>query len=307
MNPLIAMLSRSRHEDYPYSSEFYIDNYLKNSLGYQDRYLRTFGHQTSEKFVDIYTEYNLNNFGYRDEDWHAPANILAAGCSNTYGVGVPYNGTWPKLLQNFTKKNVHNLSRPGSSIQEIIFQLFSYFKNFGNPETLLCLFPDPFRMQIPTKKNLSTVGGINKEDEISNLYLQHKTDTNISDRKKYLKIPYDYTETIPMEVPLFFSMKLIHILEQYCNSNNINLVWSSWDRNIKDVFDSLDLPFDNYYGNEELTMEAIEDSTCHSEYKDLFLQYFDQGQDIEYGIEYAHPGVHRHIHIAESFHKRLNQ
>jgi hypothetical protein len=309
MNPMIAMLLTDHdHEDYPYPSQFYVDNYLKNTLGYRNKNFTKFGHvRKSGSVVDIHTEYKTNNFGFRDEDWTSSANILAAGCSNTYGLGVPVNGAWPTILKSLTNKSVHNISRPGMSIQELIFQIFAYFKTFGNPETLVCLFPDPFRMQIPTKKNLSNVGGVNKDDEISDIHLNHKTNTKISDRQKYLKIPYDYRETLPMEVPLFFSMKLIHMLEQYCNSNNIKFVWSSWDINFRNVCDNVDSPFSNYYSNQEFTMRSIPEAVCHAEYKDLFLKYFDIGQDIEDGTQFAHPGVHRHIHIAESFYKKLNQ
>ena len=306
---MIAMLLTDHdHEDYPYPSQFYVDNYLNNTLGYRNKNFKMLGHERkSGSVVDIHTEYKTNNFGFRDEDWDSSANILAAGCSNTYGLGVPVNGAWPRILESLTNKSVHNISRPGMSIQELIFQIFAYFKTFGNPETLVCLFPDPFRMQIPTKKNLSNVGGINKDDEISDLHLVHKTNTKISDRKKYLKIPYDYRETLPMEVPLFFSMKLIHILEQYCNSNNIKFVWSSWDTNFRNVCDNLDSPFNNYYSNKEFVMSSIPEAVCHAEYKGLFLKCFDIGQDIEDGAQFAHPGVHRHIHIAESFYKKLNQ
>lgn len=309
MDPMIAMLSdRSRYEDYPYASQFYVDNYLNNTLGYKNKNCSEFGHDRGTgTIVDTNTEYKTNNFGYRDEDWRSSANILAVGCSNTYGIGVPIDGTWPKILENLIKKRVHNMSKPGISIQELVFQLFAYFKTFGNPETIVCFFPDPFRMQIPTKTNLSNVGGVNKKDEIGTVFLNHKTGTKISDRKKYFKIPYDYTDILPMEVPLFFSIKLIHILEQYCNSNNINLVWSSWDENFTYVCDNVNSPFNNYYSNKEFTMKSISDQTCHHEYRDLFLKYFDIGQDIEDDPQFAHPGVHRHIHIAESFYKKLNQ
>ena len=63
-----------------------------------------------------------------------------------------------KMLEDLAGKAVHNISRPGISIQELIFQIFAYFKTFGNPDTLICLFPDPYRMQVPVKKNLITVG-----------------------------------------------------------------------------------------------------------------------------------------------------
>ena len=314
MDPLIAMLpNTNNHEDYQEGADFYIENYLKNNLGNRGKNSSRFGHlRKTGSTVDISTEYSLNNFGYRGSDWTESANILTAGCSNTYGLGVPVNGTWPKILEDITGKTVHNLSRPGMSIQELVFQIFAYFKTFGNPNMLICLFPDPYRMQVPVKKDLITVGDNTIYNAIEDIHLGHKTQTKISERKKYIKIPYDYREILPIEFPLFISMKLIHMLEQYCNSNNIKFVWSSWDRTIRDTFTKINIPFNNFYNHDDFNMSPVLDNenkprVCHNEYKNIFLKYFDSGQDIEDGEEYAHPGVHRQIHIAEAFYKSINQ
>jgi hypothetical protein len=309
MDPLVSMISSSEHhEDYSEGSNFYIENYLNNSLGQKNKNTSALGHKRKNgSIVDRSTEYSTNNFGYRDENWEEVANILAAGCSNTYGLGIPINGTWPKFLEVLTNQKVHNISKPGMSIQELVFQIFAYFKTFGNPNTLICLFPDPFRMQLPVKKNLITVGNQTINNPISDVHLQNKTNTKISDRKKYLKIPYDYRDILPMETPLFFSIKLIHMLEQYCNSNDINFVWSSWDINFRNVLNKTETEFSNFYDSNDFNMGTLLEKNCHSSYRDMFLQYFDIGQDIEDGEEYAHSGVHRQIHIAESFFKGLSQ
>ena len=314
MDPLIAMLpNTNNHEDYQEGADVYIENYLKNNLGNTGKNISRFGHlRKTGSIVDESTEYSLNNFGYRGSDWTESANILAVGCSNTYGLGVPVNGTWPKILEDIAGKTVHNLSRPGISIQELVFQIFAYFKTFGNPDTLICFFPDPYRMQVPVKKNLITVGDNVIYNPIADVHLGHKAQTKISDRSKYIKIPYDYREILPMEFPLFISMRLIHMLEQYCNSNNIKFIWSSWDRTLRNVFDRIDTSFNNFYSHHDFDMSPVLDHenkprTCHNEYKGIFLKYFDSGQDIEDGEEYAHPGVHRQIHVAEAFYKELSK
>ena len=309
MDPLCAMLPNTNdHEDYQEGSDFYVQNYLNNDLGQENKNHSRLGHMRGiGTVVDILTEYSLNNFGYRGDNWTESAHILAAGCSNTYGLGVPVDGTWPKILEDITGKTVHNLSRPGISIEELVFQIFAYFKTFGNPDTLICFFPDPFRMQVPVKKNLVTVGHNSLEKEIQNLHLHHKAGTKISDRQKYIKIPYDYREILPMEFPLFISMKLIHMLEQYCNSNKINFVWSSWDKTLRDVISQTDNGFNNFFNDEDFSMGYVTGKDCHNQYKEIFLKYFDSGQDIEDGGQYAHAGVHRQIHVAEAFYKRLNK
>jgi hypothetical protein len=46
-------------------------------------------------------------------------------------------------------------------------------------------------------------------------------------------------------------------------------------------------------------------ATCHEEYRTNYPNCFDKGSDIEYGLEFRHMGIHRHIHTADSFLKEL--
>lgn len=309
MDPLWAMVSKESNTDYELGSEYYIENFLKNSLGFSNKNQEYLGVQKSNGvLVDGKTSYRLNNFGFRDEDWHGNAEILAVGCSNTYGVGVPANGSWPKILQNIIGKDVRNLSRPGISIQDLVFQIFAYCKEFGNPKTMLCLFPDFFRIALPTNSNL-----IYSPEEISDgtfcsIHLDSYEDKFMSNRPKYSKKPHMYKDIIPVEVPLFFSIKSIHMLEQYCNSNNINLIWSSWYSSTHDVFAKLiDLPFNNFCLDKNFCVNSKIEQSCHDEYEKIFNEYFDNGLDIEDGTSMSHPGVHSHVHIAEAFYKEINK
>lgn len=316
MNPLYSMMDRSSthmntvHEDYPHPSEYYLNNFLYHSLGYPDTDHEMFGYPgRTGAPVDIKTRYKTNNFGFRCKDWTDVSEILTIGCSNTYGVGVPDNGSWPKILEKLSNKNVHNLSKPGVSIQELVFQAFAYFKKFGNPETVICLFPDPFRMIIPIKNGLIGVGKeVSDNRAFETMHLDKYTGTKIADRKKYLKAPYDYEDFMPMEVPLFFSMMSIHMLEQYCSSNKIKLIWSSWNVQTLDVFNKLEeIPFTNFINSKEFITDSGIERICHMGYDEIEDRYFDSGQDIENGREYAHCGVHKHLHIAEEFYKELNK
>lgn len=316
MNPLYAMKKQvfsngsQINEDYQNLPKYYLNNFLYNSLGCPNKNEKSFGYiGMNGVTVDRKTEYKTNNFGFRCKDWTEASEILAVGCSNTYGLGVPENGSWPKILGSLSNKNVHNLSKPGVCIQELVFQIFAYCKKFGNPDAIVCLFPDPFRIIIPIKEGLVGVGkdALNSR-ATETLHLRTHTGRKISDRKKYLKMPYNYEDFMPMEVPLFFSMKAIHMLEQYCNSNNIKLIWSSWYDEILDVFDKLEeIPFTNFINSKEFITEQGIERICHTGYPEIEDVYFDSGQDVENGKEHAHFGVHRHLHIAEEFYKQLNK
>lgn len=307
MNPLNAIISKDKatNEEYKKSPQYYIDNFLKNSLGMKHKNQNVYGHGTSSGVVvDKNTNYKTNNFGFRDEDWNGQAEVLAMGCSNTYGVGVPVEGTWPSILQDLVDKKVRNLSAPGISIQDLIFNAFAYFKEFGNPKTILCLFPDPFRLKLPTKENLIT-GDISVP--FIDVHFTKKSNTKISSMPKYIKRPYDYLDILPMEFSLFLNTSLIQILEQYCNSNSIQLLWSSWYSEFYDVVDQIkDCPFNNFLSNKDFITDQIGNNQCHKKYKDLPDEYFNKGLD---GKDFfnSHPGIHKNIHIAEAFYAEINK
>ena len=313
MNPLQAMLDiHIPNEEYSMIGIRYIDLLLKNSLNSPNTPTsRTeMGFGSNFKQVDIETEYYFNNFGYRDSDWNSKTEILAIGCSNTYGVGVPIEGRWTNILEKKINKKINNLSIAGGSINELVSKSFEYFKQFGNPETMLCLFPDPFRIQLPFKEKL--IKGYWYGDN-TDLFLQTVNfpySQNNFEKIKYFKMPYSYEEILPLELPLFFSMQSIHMLEQYCKSNNIKLIWSSWYSDFVNVLQNIQEDiFNSFFLNEQITFNVPKfvEENCHKDYKDKFEKYFDHGADIENGLEYAHPGVHKHVHIAEAFYKEINK
>lgn len=323
MNPLYAMLDDGHefHEDYIMPSKEYIDILLKSNLEYFTNVNTTSIGQirSNGTIVDSETEYYLNNFGYRDADWNDKAEILAIGCSNTYGYGVSVDGRWTNLLAKSINKNIRNLSFPGAPITDLINKSFQYFKMFGNPEIMLCLLPDPFRIKLPFKKNLNKGTFINNKTFdrdlfVGDVYFNHEPEKILS-RMQYFKMPYDYGQILPLELPLLFSMQSIHILEQYCKSNNIKLIWSSWHRPTVEVLNnSEEKIFDTFFANKDVFIDhnyedglEIFNTNCHEEYRDMYSKYFDMGCDIEDGVNFAHPGVHKHLHIAEAFYKEINK
>lgn len=315
MNPLSAMLNNNNNnEHYSMTSQQYKDVLLKNQLELHFHGPSTqFGFNLSHGQVDIETEYSTNNFGYRDTDWNSKAEILAVGCSNTFGVGVPVEGRWTNILEKKLNKKIQNLGIAGGSINELISKSFEYFKKFGNPETLLCLFPDPFRIPLPFKKNL-IIGNYHKNDlpDEIDLFIENVCFTYSEEyfkKSKYFKIPYSYEQVLPLELPIFFSMQSIHMLEQYCKSNNIKLIWSSWYDDLPRVLDDTQEDiFSSFFSllSCNINTRTIEQN-CHKNYKNEFEKYFDKGADIEYGLDFSHPGVHWHVHIAEAFYKEINK
>lgn len=294
--------------NYQESYRFYLDNYIDNVLGDPNIANKTeLGINRGNSLVDKNTEYKKNNFGFRDVDWEGAPDSIVAGCSMTYGSGVPVNARWSNVLAGITKKNIRNISNPGLSIHQIVLEIFAHCKLFGNPKEILCLFPDPFRTIVPTRKDLVTVRGVGSPKSTVNMF--YLNNNKIKEKKVYVKKPYDYEDFLPLEFPLYFSMMAIHTLEQYCKSSNIKLFWSSWDNHFKDFLIKLDeeMPFANFFDANTLQYPNFKELECHNENKDLFPNYFYNGQDIEEGTEFSHPGHHWHIHVAESFYEKITK
>jgi hypothetical protein len=328
MNPICAMAkNRPIDKEYSMPPEEYRKLLLKNNIIYDTNINTTvFGQQRQNPkiTVDPETQYSLNNFGYRDIDWFEKTEILALGCSNTFGFGVTVEGRWTNILSKKINKEIRNLSFPGASILELVSKSFEYFKIFGNPTVMICLFPDPFRTWMPHKKGLNN-GDYNYQGKeevnpfepdlyLSTVFFDYSSDKKVQ-KEKYFKTPYSYEKVLPAELSIFNSMQAIHMLEQYCKSSNIKLIWTTWHRPTHNLLNSDEENiFNSFIFDENLIIshdlaDGFEkfNEGCHEEYRHEFAKYFDMGLDIEDGLNYAHPGVHKHIHFAEAFYEAMNK
>jgi hypothetical protein len=338
------------HINGEYSSDYPLDyailnKILGNDLDQKNRFRNVgpnnFGQYNLTKIkkdrllVDGTHEYLLNKNGYRSPEFKNNTDIVFAGCSQTYGIGICEQGIWGSQIAKKMNLDYANISRPGASVSWIVRNLFAYFKEHGNPKYLFCLFPDFYRLDIPMNPNIISSRWYTKTDSIvfGNVMLAHESDLN--NRPEYSKKPHNLEDIFPIEIPFYDSCQHILMLEQYCRSNSITLIWSSWftelfvalktanqnkkyyeffldDTNIIDwlVVDKNGNPdregkphtLDLYYPKNKKIM-----NDCHKETQKIFSDCFNRGLDIEIKEAGPHFGVHRHTHIAESFLKALNK
>jgi hypothetical protein len=269
----------------------------KNNLGFLRKKI----------LVDGDHKYILNKYGYRSPEFDN-AELVFAGCSHTFGMGIPEEKIWGTQLAKSLNMSYANISIPGASTQSIIQKLFGYFKEFGHPKLILCFFPDFYRMLIPTNKNtFITKNNKNPFDvNLDSIFIDKEPENDKKHKLKYAKLPFIAEELLPPELSYFISFQFIGMLEQYCRSHNIKLIWSTWStedekliRKIKNDFDV----FDNYVdlNNSSLSNECLVDINCHSNIKDEYAHCFDYGADFEYKEGLRHLGVHSHTHIYEMF------
>ncbi len=184
---------------------------------------------------DPHNQYNQNNYGYRGPDFSSESELLTAGCSVTYGLGIPEKGTWSKTLGDMLGMSYVNLSAPAASVEWIINSIYRYIDTFGKPKLIVALFPDLTRGEsvvdvdaIKPKVTRENLVQQNWDDDKHSGVVTYQRAVSVNDLPKYLKRPY-YVEDIKTEAESIYSaIVAVRNLESYCRSSDIKLVWSTW-------------------------------------------------------------------------------
>lgn len=112
---------------------------------------------------DLVGEIKIDQLELRDKI--DDCDIACFGCSQTYGVYLEYQDSWPARMAEITKKSVKNFGIPGSNINEMI-SFVDYYLGKHKAKIVLLFLPHTFRRQmyIDTEfKNISAPNIANKE------------------------------------------------------------------------------------------------------------------------------------------------
>lgn len=250
-------------------------------------------------------DYNINSNGYRGDEFNQYYPLVVAGCSLTFGIGIPLEGTWGSLLGDMLNLKTANLGIPGRSVETIVMNLIKFiFEN--KPKYLVCFFPNFERC-----------------DVIENDWL---TAYNCGYQENLILKPDERIEkTIPIEWAKDNAYRWINLLENICLILNINFIWSTWslsnlyslDFSIYKnyIYDETKKDFPDYVQFNTWTEDAVnrkryfifENMNCHNDHPLHTSEYFDYGGDTgmrswkERKGFCPHPGIHRNIHWAEFF------
>lgn len=206
-------------------------------------------------------KYFINTYGFRGPEFSSDSKMVVAGCSFTYGLGVPEETVWGNVVSN--KLNISQgaaVAKPGASISWIVEKLFAYFYEFGNPEYLLCLMPDPHRFIVPLDGKILDGDPSAKKAQVETgtfgvsgqrfYSTQAKQQSDLLENK-YLKRPYNIRNLYTPELTLYQSIRALRMLEQYCNVANIKFIWSTWDRSFMSYLEKINeseaLKFKNFF------------------------------------------------------------
>lgn len=232
-------------------------------------------------------DYVINNLGFRSETFSTldknKFNILYAGCSQTFGTGLPIDLIWhshlTKQIDKIVSKEIqtYNLGMTGASIQYICRTINTFIDTYGKPDAVFILLPN-----ISRDLSYSTIFKSFRHMDFENIKYIFST---IS------RSPYNiwYTIRYKHEDKLMQSMTNLAMLESICKAYGIDLYWASWAGNEKEIYKK----FKFKYYVDLIEEYPIEDNIPKSDY-------------WEVARDGVHFGEKRSRKIAEIFFKEYN-
>jgi hypothetical protein len=265
-------------------------------------------------------EYYLNNFKLRDmKDWENgnPSEIVALGCSNTYGFGVPQDCSWPSIVERITKKNVANLGICGASAEQILDCFLLYLNTVGKPKYVLACFPEHLRYShiadnIFYFSDIGNTKDYKTRKVVSNIRTVDYESGEINLKDFIVKLPADPRYIFPMEQSLSQFISSIYKIQTICKLLDIEFYWGTWFEQTANIFieelfvnGEFCLNKDNYLDNLEQNEDIIEKNceTNHFTNQEDFIKNKDSMWNL--ASDGKHPGIHWHHHIAENFVERM--
>lgn len=250
------------------------DNEL-DSISYNVNFLKQKKQEATKNKNIIY---KLNEYGYRTfekiNDVVKDNTVACFGCSNTFGIALNIEETWPYKLNEylgFDNWIVKNYGVNGASNDCISRLIYNYVIN-NKPKAICCLFPDFFRMEF-FDANASLKSFVKEsEDNIKKFsFMEWEF------YKAYKKISNE-ENSINNFIRNFKFIKLL------CDSKNIKLYWSSWSK-IMSIFD------DDFIKQ-------------HLDY-DSYINPISYEKHFDYACDNLHIGPNISKKIAEGFYKKI--
>jgi hypothetical protein len=178
--------------------------------------------------------FKVNTLNFRSDNFikvHKGKHVLFSGCSATYGVGLYAKETWPykvysKILEEEDLSGYFNISKPGSSIMEIVVGIFKYTISYGKPDVVFINLPDMYRgYKILSEKSISGHGEEFIKNTIDGFFQVTGTPRVTIEKHEYSLYSYQY----------------LLMLETFCNFLGIELYVFSYNQELNDLLNFCDL------------------------------------------------------------------
>ena len=132
-------------------------------------------------------DYKLNSYGFRDDEFSKNENsIICIGGSQSFGVGVALEQTWPYLLGKMLGKKTYNLSIPAGSMDSI-YRILSQWLPEITPWIVCIIQPPSARRELFTLSDHHNIGIWS--DNMFHMFIEseNEVDLNISRNKDAIK------------------------------------------------------------------------------------------------------------------------
>lgn len=286
----------------------------------KDMIISTLGIVDNKTSLDEYSnEYYINNLNFRDKrnwEYGKPANVIALGCSQTFGVSVPQEYTWPSIVESQTGLAVANLGICGASAEKMLNSFLYYLDNIGVPEYVFACFPDHLRYSHVVEGDFYKIDAkVDKNPRskkvVSNLRTSDHLTGEINIHDKIIKLPTDPRYLIPTQEAISQYISSIYTIEKICKLLNIKFYWGTWKHESQIIFtENLFLQKDFCLNSKNHIEEinSVHELGCQSDHlidKIDFDKYKNQMWDR--GSDKIHLGIHWQLHTAESFIKKIGE
>ncbi len=216
-------------------------------------------------------DYKFSELGFRDGDMPTHVNLAAFGCSYTFGIGLPEDKLWHKLLAQQQDCNTYNFGQPGASIKTIS-DIFCIVCNNIKIDKAVVLLPTYMRATVAAED-------VHKQVRLLGLLPQHN-------RLVLEKFELDHDMYYKYTPHAEFIRKMkedIYMMEYIAKHKNIALYISSWDAPTYELLKSLKTKH----------MKLIEQWTDPADVKDDFAR------------DRMHPGMLHHVHWADKIREQV--
>ena len=298
----------------------YIPKELIDILKHRPPLARLYLQPDSEQRHDSINAYTVKN-GFRITEYINNPDILAVGCSQTWGVGVPDHALWPEVLAKKLSKSYFNLGVPGASIMHLVLLAIDYIETYGAPEYVVALWPDIRRMYTCVEEYVNTISldsrnpdETNDKHEISlsDIHFPMPLDRPTQKQVKNLtpnisKRPYPLYEVNSYTMPFFYTVQYLEFFARYCQLKGIKMVFSSWDDDTIILFKELELKnfyFLDWLHYDKVQNEEIYINDCHLDMQDVYGINWCRGADHTKENR-GHMGIHEHLDYAEMFERAI--
>jgi hypothetical protein len=172
--------------------------------------------------------YKLNNHGFRCDDFSkkdTENGFLVAGCSQTFGIAIPYDATWGYFVnEKLGGKKFFNVGISVGNIYTNSFNIHQFVSKYGKPKGIFLFLPNFGRT--PSFE---------------------RSDTGLSFQRNILF--YEPKERHLQDLQKFLKLNEIKNLEIFCNMLEIPFIWSTWDFTMDEMLNKDNLQntfFTNY-------------------------------------------------------------